>query len=145
MVTKLTVLQNLRKSTTMIQKGCNRRYGSWKIVQFLWSLVKTELFGSIFLNCWSVHQQSASLQLKWILCAQVLHFQQLQWSHHRVQENFALRNHDYEKTPYENMDIPLSEPNFTRRKKMVGRHDGFILYGKLGFDWLFLRFFQIWN
>ena len=32
------------------------------------------------------------------------------------------------------MEGPLSEPIFTRRKKMLSRPDGFMLYGKLGVD-----------
>ena len=32
------------------------------------------------------------------------------------------------------MDVPLSEPFFTRGLKMTSRPDGFMLYGKLGVD-----------
>ena len=32
------------------------------------------------------------------------------------------------------MEAPISEPLFTRRKKMLSRPDGFMLYGKLGVD-----------
>ena len=44
------------------------------------------------------------------------------------------KGYDYEKFPDEIMEAPLSEPFFTRRMKMVSRPDGFMLYGKLGFD-----------
>ena len=40
----------------------------------------------------------------------------------------------YEKFPDEIMEAPLSEPFFTRRKKMLSRRFGFLLYGKLGVD-----------
>ena len=39
---------------------------------------------------------------------------------------------DSEKFPNEIMEAPLSEPFFTRRKKMLSRPDGFMLYGKFG-------------
>ena len=42
--------------------------------------------------------------------------------------------YDYEELPDEIMEAPLSEPFFTRRRKMLSRPDGFILYGKLGVD-----------
>ena len=32
------------------------------------------------------------------------------------------------------MEAPLSEPFFTRRMKILKRHDGFMLYGELGVD-----------
>ena len=44
--------------------------------------------------------------------------------------------YDYEEFPDEIMGAPLSEPFFTRRMKMLSRPDGFMLYGKLGFDFL---------
>ena len=40
----------------------------------------------------------------------------------------------YEEFPDEIMEAPLSEPFFTTRMKMLGRPDGFMLYGKLGVD-----------
>ena len=42
--------------------------------------------------------------------------------------------YDYEEFPDEIMEPPLSERFFTRRLKMLSRDDGFMLYGKLGFD-----------
>ena len=42
--------------------------------------------------------------------------------------------YDYEEFSDEIMEAPLSEPFFTRRKKMLSRPDGFMLYGKLGVD-----------
>ena len=42
--------------------------------------------------------------------------------------------YDYDEFPDEIMEAPLSEPFFTRRMKMLGRLDGFMLYGKLGAD-----------
>ena len=42
--------------------------------------------------------------------------------------------YNYEKLPDEIMEVPLSEPFFTRRRKMLSRPDGFMLYGKLGID-----------
>ena len=42
--------------------------------------------------------------------------------------------YDYEKFPDEIMEVPLAEPFFTRRMKMLSRPDGFMLYGKLGVD-----------
>ena len=42
--------------------------------------------------------------------------------------------YDYEEFPDEIMEVPLSEPFFTRRMKMLSRPDGFMLYGKLGVD-----------
>ena len=42
--------------------------------------------------------------------------------------------YNYEKLPDEIMEVPLSEPFFTRRRKMLIRPDGFMLYGKLGID-----------
>ena len=42
--------------------------------------------------------------------------------------------YDCEEFPDEIMEAPLSEPFFTRRKKMLSRPDGFMLYGKLGED-----------
>ena len=41
---------------------------------------------------------------------------------------------DYEEFPDEIMEVPLSEPFFTRRMKLLSRPAGFLLYGKLGFD-----------
>ena len=42
--------------------------------------------------------------------------------------------YDYEEFPVEIMGAPLSEQFFTRRLKMLSRHDDFMLYGKLGVD-----------
>ena len=42
--------------------------------------------------------------------------------------------YDYEEFPDEIMEAPLSEPFFTRSMKMLSRPDGFMLYGKLGFE-----------
>ena len=44
--------------------------------------------------------------------------------------------YDYEEIPDEILEAPLSEPFLTRRMKMLGRPDGFVLYGKLGVDFL---------
>ena len=44
--------------------------------------------------------------------------------------------YDYEEFPDEIMEAPLSEPFFTKRMKMHSRPDGFMLYGKLGVDFL---------
>ena len=41
---------------------------------------------------------------------------------------------DYEEFTDEIMGAPWSEPFFTRRKKMLSRPDGFMLYSKLGVD-----------
>ena len=41
--------------------------------------------------------------------------------------------YDYEQDP-ENISKPLPDPFFTRRKKLLSRTDGFMLYGKLGID-----------
>ena len=43
--------------------------------------------------------------------------------------------YDYEQDP-ENVSNHLSDPCFTRRMKLLSRHDGFMLYGKLGIDFL---------
>ena len=42
--------------------------------------------------------------------------------------------YDYEEFPDEIMEAPLPETFFTRRRKMLSRLDGFMLYGKLGVD-----------
>ena len=42
--------------------------------------------------------------------------------------------YDFEDIPDEIMEAPSSEPFFRRRMKMLGRPDGFMLYGKLGVD-----------
>ena len=42
--------------------------------------------------------------------------------------------YDCEELPDEIMEAPLSETFSTRRMKMLSRPYGFILYGKLGFD-----------
>ena len=43
--------------------------------------------------------------------------------------------YDYEEFSDEIMEVPLSEPFFTRRLKMLSRPDGFMLYCKLGVDY----------
>ena len=45
--------------------------------------------------------------------------------------------HHYEEFRDENMEAPLFEPFFARIMKMLSRPDGFMLYGKLGVDFLF--------
>ena len=40
----------------------------------------------------------------------------------------------HEEFPAEIMKASLSEPFFTRTKKMLSRPDGFMFYGKLGVD-----------
>ena len=45
--------------------------------------------------------------------------------------------YDYEEFLHEIMEAPLSEAFFTRRMKMLGRPDGFMLFGKLGVDFFF--------
>ena len=44
------------------------------------------------------------------------------------------KGYDYEDVSDEILEAPLSEPFFTRRMKMLGRPDGFMLNGKLGVD-----------
>ena len=44
--------------------------------------------------------------------------------------------YDDEEFPDEVMEAPLSEPFFSRRMKIISRPDGFMLYGKLGVDFL---------
>ena len=44
--------------------------------------------------------------------------------------------YDYEESPDESMEAPLSEPFLTRRMEMLRRPDGFVLYGKLGVDFV---------
>ena len=46
------------------------------------------------------------------------------------------KGYDYEQFFDEFMEAPLSEPFFTRRMKMISRLDGFMLYGKLGVDFI---------
>ena len=41
--------------------------------------------------------------------------------------------YDYEQDP-EDISNPLPDPLFTRRMKLLSRHDGFMWYGKLGID-----------
>ena len=43
--------------------------------------------------------------------------------------------YDYEQDP-EDISNPLPDPFFTRRMKLLSRPDGFMLYGKLGIDFL---------
>ena len=43
--------------------------------------------------------------------------------------------YDYEHDP-EDISNPLPDPFFTRRMKLISRPDGFMLYGKLGIDFL---------
>ena len=43
--------------------------------------------------------------------------------------------YDYEQDP-EDIANPLPDPFFTRRLKLLSRLDGFMLYGKLGIDFL---------
>ena len=43
--------------------------------------------------------------------------------------------YDYEETLDGIMEAPLSEPSLTRRKKLLSRPHGFMLYGKLGVDY----------
>ena len=47
---------------------------------------------------------------------------------------FHCDGYDCKDFPEEIMEAPLSEPFFTRRKKMLSRPDGFMLYGKLKVD-----------
>ena len=44
--------------------------------------------------------------------------------------------YDYEEFPDEIIEAPLSEPFFTRKMKVFSRRDDFMLYGKLGVDFL---------
>ena len=44
------------------------------------------------------------------------------------------QGYDYEEIRDEIMEAPLSEFFFTRRKEMLSRPDGFMLYGKIGVD-----------
>ena len=43
------------------------------------------------------------------------------------------QGYDYEQDP-EDISNPLSDPFFTRRKKLLSRAEGFMLYGKLGIN-----------
>ena len=47
-------------------------------------------------------------------------------------------SYDYEQAP-EDISNPLPDLFFTRRMKLLSRHDGCMLYGKLGIDF-FLNF-----
>ena len=48
--------------------------------------------------------------------------------------NEFCRGYSYEEFPDELKEAPLSELFFTRRMKVLGRPDAFMLYGKLGVD-----------
>ena len=47
---------------------------------------------------------------------------------------FHCEGYDYEDFLDEIMEVPLSEPFFTKRMKTLSRPDGFMLYGILGVD-----------
>ena len=44
--------------------------------------------------------------------------------------------YDFEEYPNEIKEVPLSEPFYTRKMKTLSRPDGFMLYGKLGVDFI---------
>ena len=51
--------------------------------------------------------------------------------------------YDYEEFPDELMELPLSEPFFTRRMKNLSRPHGFMSYGKLGVDIFIFSTFEL--
>ena len=58
------------------------------------------------------------------------------WAISKYKGVLHCEGYEYQEFPDENMEAPLSEPFFTRGMKMLSRLDGFMLYGKLGFDLL---------
>ena len=85
------------------------------------------------------------VHVKWTLCAQVLQFQKLQWSHPSKKANFSLRRVRLRiifRWNYENAFVLT----FSTRMKMLGRHDGHKLCGYLGVDFFPLLncYFEIW-
>ena len=56
------------------------------------------------------------------------------WASSEYKGDLHCEGYDYEELLDEIMEAPLSEPFFTRRMKMPSRPDGFMLYGKLGFE-----------
>ena len=89
---------------------------------------------SVFFQCLSIHPQSAKLQIKWIVCAQILHFQKFQGSHFRIQGVLHCEGYDYEEFPDEIMEWLLSELFFLKKMEMLKGPEGFMLYGKLEVD-----------
>ena len=94
-------------------------------------------FALNFFQCWSVRQQSANLKLHCFVCAQILHFQQLQGSHLWIQGSFALRGVRLWSISWWNYGSAFVWTSFTRRRKMLNRPDGFMFYGKMGVDFFF--------
>ena len=66
------------------------------------------------------------------MCAQILHFKQLQGGISEYKGALHCEGYDYEEVLDEVMEAPLPEPFFSRRMKMLSRPDGFMFYGKLG-------------
>ena len=91
-------------------------------------------FALTFFLCWGVHQQSAILKFNWMVCAQILHFLQIQGRRLWIQGSFALRSVRLRRNSWWNYGGAFVWTLFHKDKKMLSRPVGFILYGKLGVD-----------
>ena len=74
-------------------------------------------FALNFFQCWSVHQQSARFQHKWIVCAQVIHFNNFQVTISEYKGVLHCEGYDYEEIPDESTEAPLSQPFFHKENE----------------------------
>ena len=94
-----TVLPNLQYQERYNKTTRVNRRRHWSRRNARWGRRRSSFSGSssklhlvfISFHRLGVRQKAKHTHFQWFVCAKLLHFQQLQWSHFRVQGNFALR------------------------------------------------------
>ena len=135
--TYITKEVNKERAQGWIKRRCSKKDGRLgnggrsSILQFLRLLMWMRFCIQFFpmLRCTSTIGKFLLIS---IVCAQILHLQQFQGSHLRVQETLNCESYNCEESPAEKMDAPLSEHFFKKTMKMLTRPDGFTMCGNLG-------------
>ena len=135
LVTKITLANTLKRGPNKNNSGWRKRGGYARGSSSLRYPCKQHCALNSF-QCWGVNQIAANLQFKWTLCEQVLYFQQFRAAMSDYQGVLHCEEYNFEEYPDEIMEVPSSEPFFTRRMKLLSRPDGFMMYVKVGADFL---------
>ena len=102
-------------------------------------------FQFIFFQWWVVHQHSTKDHSNGLYAHRSYIFNNFNQGISEYKGVLHCEEFDSEECPDYNMDAPLSQPFFTRRMKMLGRPDGFMLYGKLGVDFFSTSVLLCWR
>ena len=102
-------------------------------------------FQFIFFQWWVVHQLSTKYHSNGLYAHRSYIFNNFNQGISEYKGVLHCEEIDSEECPDYIMDAPLSQPFFTRRMKMLGRPDGFMMYDKLRVDFFSTSALLCWR